>query len=244
MKLINNEYPDENTTCKSHGKYTAKIAYLGEHKITSTCPECSREENKKQADQKKDELAAKRRQIQIDFLEDANIIKRYWDMTLDDYKPREFQKNAHEKCLNFASRFDEMCSKGQCVIFCGGVGTGKTMLLSALIQSLRVGYYIRAVDISRNVRHAYSSNESELDVIEELANQRLLVIDEVGLQQNTKAEALLITDLIDRRYGNMVATILITNLDEEGVKESFGPRAFSRMMQKGAIISINGESQR
>jgi DNA replication protein DnaC len=55
---------------------------------------------------------------------------------------------------------------------------------------------------------------------------------------------MLITDLIDRRYGELNPTVICSNLNEEQLSKFFGERAWDRLMQNGAIIPITGKSNR
>jgi len=236
--------PNITLNCKEHGDYTSTQKKMRDTIFTQKCPKCLKTTEKKAEKIIQESETKANKDRKEAFFRESGLPKRYWDIVLEDIIPYPEQKPAYAACLKFSAKFDEMSAKGQCLIFCGGIGTGKTMLISALIQSIGFGCYIRAVDISRNVRGAYSSNDSELSVIDQMARQPLLVIDEIGVQTNTKAEALLITDLIDRRYGEMLPTILLSNLDKEGIKQSLGERAFSRIMQNGALIPITGKDNR
>lgn len=243
-----NEQIDEQETeaknCDIHGEYLAKVNRILHKTFYTSCPDCSKIRDEKEIERKKLDFDKAEKAAKLRFLESTNIVSRYWNVKLEDITPTENQEKAYKSCLEFVKRFAEMCEKGQCLVFCGGVGTGKTLLASALIQSLGGGYYIRAIDISRSVRNAYSENKSEYEVIKNLSEKSLLVIDEIGVQMNSQAEALLITDLIDRRYGEMLPTILLSNLDREGICKALGERAFDRIMQNGALIPIIGESNR
>ena len=103
----------------------------------------------------------------------------------------------------FVKEFDRMERESKTIIFNGGVGTGKTRLVQSMLQSLGFGEYVRAVDISRRVRATYSSNESEISEVQKFVDCKCLVIDEVGIQGGTEKEENLITDIVDRRYGDM-----------------------------------------
>lgn len=238
----------ETRNCEKHGDYQANVlAIFNGKQIISKCPEC--EDERKESEEQERKLAEQKR-IEQEVINKRHemisngLMPRYIGITLEDFKPLDEQKAAYDACLMFALKFDEMCETGKTMFFCGTVGTGKTMLVHALIQTVGHGRYLRAVDISRMVRDCYSKNESEYDLIDSLARAKLLVIDEVGVQQDTKHESLLITDLIDRRYGNMLPTIICSNLNKDKLKETFGERAWDRLMQNGVIIPVLGKSQR
>ncbi len=241
--------PKETKTsqCDIHGEYKAGKFTILDRDIWTKCPKCieaSAEKEKAKEKEVLDREAQKRaKEIEKNLVE-CGLIKRYRGIKLDSINPTPDQEKALRTAVSFTERFNEMSEKGQNLIFCGTVGTGKTMLVHAIMQTLGFGYYIRAIDISRRVRNTYSNGESELEAINNLVGQDLLVIDEVGVQQDTKNESLLITDLIDRRYGDMKPTIICSNLNEQGLSECFGARAWDRIMQNGAIIPMTGKSNR
>ena len=231
-------------TCETHGDYEAKAIQLFTKTIETKCPKCHEEreaEQKKEADEKKAQADLLKWN---EFLSNSGMIKRYHNIKLDTFIPTDDQKKAYAAACKFVENFDEMKSKGQVIFFCGNVGTGKTMLVHAMLQSLGFGSYLRAIDISRLVRDCYSTNESEHELIGKMTDCRLLVIDEVGVQQGTANETMLITDLIDRRYGELNPTVICSNLNEEQLSKFFGERAWDRLMQNGAIIPITGKSNR
>jgi len=232
-------------TCDKHGEYDAKVMELWEGKTVQTsCPKCADEDSQKRQEAENKKLA----EIELiqwnKFLKDSGMVRRYWNIKLDTFEPNDNQRKAYQAACKFVKEFDDMETKGQVLFFCGNVGTGKTMLAHAVLQSLGFGCYLRAIDISRMVRDCYSKNESEFDLIHNLTYRKMMAIDEVGVQQGTANESMLITDLIDRRYGELKPTIICSNLNEEKLAEFFGERAWDRLMQNGAIIPITGKSQR
>ncbi len=73
----------------------------------------------------------------------------------------------------------------------------------------------------------------------------LLIIDEVGSQFGSDTEKLFIFEIIDGRYQEMKPTILISNLDINGIKESIGERCVDRLREGGgSMIAFNWESSR
>lgn len=231
--------------CETHGLFSGDDGYFnGELKFKAKCPECESIKHQEKVLHNKSIKQKADLAKYVKKLNDSGIPKRYQQIKLKDIKPNESQVNAFNMLSKFSDNFEDMESKGQCVVLIGGTGTGKTMLSCALLQTVGEGMYIRALDVSRKVRHAYSENNSELDTINQFVSQKLLVIDEIGVQMNTESEARLITDLIDQRYAEMKPTIFLSNLKQDQIKQSLGERAFSRIMQNGIIIPFYGPSQR
>jgi len=91
------------------------------------------------------------------------------------------------------------------MIMVGGVGTGKTLLASAILDALvdkHDCWIIKTIDLIRRIKSTWSkdSEKSEEDVINHFINVDLLVIDEVGSQFGSDTEKLFIFDIIDGRF--------------------------------------------
>ena len=132
----------------------------------------------------------------------------------------------------------------------GGVGTGKTLLASAMLDKLvdsNKCEIIKLISIVRELKATWSkeSNETEEELIKYYSKLDLLIIDEVGSQFGSDTEKLFIFDIIDGRYQDMKPTILISNLDIEGVKDAVGERCVDRLREGGgSMIAFNWGSNR
>lgn len=231
--------------CPDHGEYTATGTLFMSNEVWTKCPACEHDEHI-EAEQKEREARERRRlQALEQFYIEAGIIRRYRGVTLSNFGANERQDKALGYAQRFIEQFDAMSEKGQNLMFCGDVGTGKTRLVSAMLQTLGKGRYIRAVDISRTIRASYDTREkTELQIIDELVTTPLLVIDEVGVQFGTANEHMVVSDLIDRRYGEMRPTVIVSNLSKAELSQVFGERAWDRLTQNCLICPILGPSQR
>jgi len=232
--------------CSVHGEFRSVGRTFIGNEVWSTCPKCKEIEERRA----NDEESEKRRRAEAkkidDLMNKAGIIKRYRGINLLNFEPTPNQVEAFDYAKEFIKNFDEMARKGQTLIYCGTLGTGKTRLASAMLQSLGSGRYVRAVDISRDVRHSFNGNSalSERDVVDGFVEPELLVIDEVGVQSGGNHEKLLITDIIDRRYGELKPTVILSNLPESELSHVFGARAWDRLMESCLICPMIGESLR
>ena len=245
MNSLMRELGTEIKTCDRHGDFESKGIKYFQNDVWSQCPICADEQETAMIEKqtKEDSEAFKRRMD--NFYNVAGIPKRFRDIRLETFEANRNQIDAHAMAKKFCDKFHEMSKKGQTLIFCGNVGTGKTRLATAMIQTLGFGRYIRAVDISREIRATYSSNsKSEREAINSFAQIEFLVIDEVGVQTGTQNERLLFTDIIDRRYAEMKPTVICSNLNEKQLSEVFGERAWDRLQQSCLICPMVGDSLR
>lgn len=71
-----------------------------------------------------------------------------------------------------------------------------------------------------------------------------MAIDEIGVQYDTDGEKTLIFEVIDRRYREMMPTILLTNQSKTGLKDFLGERAFDRLTENAKWIVFDWPSYR
>lgn len=233
----------EPRSCNEHGEYTA----LGMENplggvLWMICPTCAAENTRARI---KEEEAEDRKKL-AEFCESSGIGKKYWGVTLEGFNPMPNQNRPIKLLNRFVEVFEQMEREGKVIILCGGVGTGKTRAVCALMQTLGFGEYIRSIDISRRVRSTYSgsNNGTEESVIKSIARQRLLIIDEVGVQSDKEHERNLISDIIDRRYSDLKPTVICSNLEERELEVLFGQRAWDRLNENCVICPMIGESLR
>jgi len=244
MKIIQTE---NKQICEIHGEYTAYEIRMMTRSIWSRCPKCSEEiREREQQKKRKIEQISMEKQKQ-DFYRKSGIMRRYQGIKLANIQPYKSQVLPIRFARKFIDRFKEMSKEGKTLIFCGTLGTGKTMIVSAMIQTLGHGRYCRAIDIGREIRSSYTNinrNISEKEVINSFVSPEFLVIDEVGVNQGTENEQMLITDVIDRRYCEMKPTVICSNLNRSGLAIFLGASAWDRLMQNCMIIPMTGNSLR
>lgn len=256
MKTIY-ELPEkpEVINCDKHGDYEVKYtAPFGSNKkiwVNDACNQCVIEKDAKdkmEAENKRvaDDIEYKRRHRESRRT-NAGISKRNLYKTFDDYIcTNEGQSKAKNDCMRYVENFPSDKS----MIMVGGVGTGKTLLASAMLESLVDKHeclIIKVIDLVRSLKATWSkdSTETEEGLIKFYCKEDLLIIDEVGSQFGSDTEKLFIFDIIDGRYQDMKPTILISNLDIEGVKESIGDRCVDRLREGGgSMIAFNWKSLR
>ena len=239
---------EEETSCEIHGSYIGKYYSINGDKVFGgTCQECLKIKEKAEQDAKDKEEQGKARARKTRKRENAGISKRNLHKTFDDYICKtEGQAKAKADVIKFKESFP--CENS--LLFIGGVGTGKTLLASALLDSLIDDYscgIVKLIDIIRSLKETWrkGADESEAQVLAKYINADLLIIDEVGAQFGSDTEKLFLFEIIDGRYEEMKPTILISNLDIKGVTESVGERCIDRLREGGgSMIAFDWSSER
>lgn len=237
--------------CDLHGAYEYRyIQVLDKWHCTTSCPKCAEIDRRKNQEAERERAKELHRVAETEKRLKAGISKRNLNKGFDFIVAQTAeQKKAKKRCIDFIADFLNGSSRN--MIMTGGVGTGKTLMASAMIEELitkgKECRIIRIIDLIRDIRSGWK-NDSELDeraIIKKFVDYDLLFIDEIGIQNCTDSERLHIFDVIDGRYQDMRPTILISNLDIEKVKSEVGERVVDRLREdRGALVVFNWQSFR
>ena len=249
MNTLRNK-PRETRHCEHHGDYES-VNYLGT--VWSQCPECSKNESAEKSKQEAIETAEDKRRRWESRLAHSCIPPRFRDRTLGNYvASNDAQRNALKFCQDYAHNFDEIKRSGKSIIFCGRPGTGKTHLAIGIATEVMKNnkanvLFITVMKAIRRIKNTWSNDaeETEGQVINLLASPDLLILDEIGVQYGSDTEENFIFEIINERYQNRLPTILISNLDIDGVRKYLGDRVFDRLREDdGKLIPFTWDSYR
>lgn len=240
--VLSNEKIIQN--CSKHGDYEAKVLKLPSgNEIKTNCEICINEEREIEQKKSYEENLS-------NALRRCKIPKRFFNSTFENFSADTPDKvNALSVCFEYANEFDSNFQKGNNLIFSGNVGTGKTHLATAIAKYIMHNnsvIYISTMDFICEVRSTWKKDAefSETEVKNKFKKANLLIIDEIGVQFGTEAEIIQLFDILDYRYREVLPTILITNLNLEGIKKVLGERVFDRLKDSSKLIIFNWESQR
>jgi len=236
--------------CPKHGDYEQKIYATGRKQACDLCLE-----EKHKAEIVEEEAIKKREQdiLLQERIGEAKLSPRHEGKTIKDYiAETDNQKYIKQQVVEYAKEFMTGHS-GRDLAFIGIKGTGKTHLAVALCSHVikNVGgtaRFAKLSEISTMVRESksYDSKIKESEIIKAFGSYDLLVIDEVGIQTDSKTEQMAINAICNKRYENMKPTIFIGNLEHvEDLIYHLGERIVDRIREDGGqILGFDWESYR
>jgi len=162
--------------------------------------------------------------------------------------PRENMEDIKKSCLKFVENFDN--PDGKNLLFSGSTGLGKTYLSNAIVSKLiekgyTVLYQTAPVMLDTLISKMFKNDSS---FSENLLNVDLLVIDDLGTETMNSMKFTELYKIINTRLlnqnGKITKTIISTNLDLQGLYNTYDERLVSRFIGHYDIYRFFGDDIR
>lgn len=251
------------TTCPICGRELDELVIAGNIRITEPCP-CQEEAREREW---LAEVQRGRDNILAAYTRMSGVSKRYAGQYLDEITAREGQSEALDACKALTRNPRE----GNGLLLTGGVGSGKTLVAAALVNTvlreqadgLNDGFKSRFADVSTfldSLLHPAARLVTSVDLLSKLRQSfddgnpqvvldgykrvPLLVLDDLGTEKPSEWVQERLHELIDSRYGDMLPTVITTNLLPREMRIRLGDRTCDRIRSMCKTITITAESQR
>jgi Cdc6-like AAA superfamily ATPase len=144
---------------------------------------------------------------------------------------------------------------GDCImLLCGTRGSGKTLMATQWAkrriteQGKAPGVYTKCADLIGKIKSAWHDGnkhaDTEQDILRKFQTTKYLVIDEFHERGASDWEARTLVTLLDHRYDNMLATIIIANLSVDQVHQQVNQSIVDRANETGGMIFCDWPSYR
>lgn len=168
---------------------------------------------------------------------------RFRDSTFDNYILSD-NEQSRAKQVGLIKQL----KSGNSVVMYGNNGTGKTHLaFASLRHQILLGKfckYILAPELYDEVKNSFNTNSTQR-VISEYSSYDYLVVDEVDKSFGSATEFISLYRIINRRYENLLPTVLITNAGKEVLVDVIGNSSFERVTEfPGGKLFMDWESHR
>lgn len=167
-----------------------------------------------------------------------------------DISPRENIKMIGKEVKKFIKNFDDPNEKN--LLFSGGTGLGKTFLSNCIVAELlsqgkTVLYQTAPVMLDTLINELFDKNSGNT-FSQSLLNVDLLVIDDLGTETMNSMKFTELYKIINTRLlnqnGKITKTIISTNLDLQGLFNTYDERIVSRFIGNYNIYRFFGDDIR
>ncbi len=206
------------------------------------CPECSKVQAEQEIrDAERNRLAEVARERAQHYLLHAGIAPKFRDASFENYLPvNDKAARQRQAIMAYADLVSSDNHDGKCLILSGDVGCGKTHLATALIKSViwstaQPCMYVSFDELVAMAKETFAPKAptTERELYRRFTKYRLVVIDEVGMQNFTEFEQTVAYKLINARYLQELPTVLATNVPANNLKRCIGERAVDRLRENG-----------
>lgn len=187
----------------------------------------------------------------VHWLDAYRVPKRFRGKTFGALKAdSDKESRIHKFCEAWARNFNDALKNGGNLVFSGNVGSGKThiaiSILLYVVAQKHSALYTTIPQMLAEVRDTYSDSKiTPGQVINEYITPELLVLDEAGARKESENDKEILFRVINKRYENMLPTIVITNLGMPDLREAIGDRTVDRLKEGGGrAFAFDWESKR
>lgn len=172
----------------------------------------------------------------------SGLAERFKVRTFETFQETPENKNALVLCRKLVEHFDA-AEKG--IMLTGDVGRGKTHLAAAIANELLKRLYTvvfgNITNIISLIRSTYNGGEvTENEILDTLGKVDLLVIDDVGKENDSSYTKSLVYQIINRRYEDNKKVVITTNLNTAGLQHKFGEATVSRLIEMCVPVKVEG----
>ena len=177
----------------------------------------------------------------------SGIRELHINCSFDNYRvENEGQRKALEQARQYAAEFEGSIAS---FVFSGRPGTGKNHLAAAIGNDLilrgKSVLIVTVADLMSKGTFSGSSGITEERLLQDLSSVDLLVIDEIGMQSESRYEKVIINQIVDRRSSSKRPTGMLTNLNPNEMNTLLGERVMDRMRLGNSLwVRFDWESYR
>lgn len=152
--------------------------------------------------------------------------------------------NNKTKCTARVKRFLRE-EQDQCLILSGEVGCGKTYAAMAFYIEKGYGIFIDATELYGLYDMRYKSEKFDELCGSRIMTSRVLIIDDLGAEpDNNQGYYAFLDMLINKRYADMLTTLITTNLNKKDFKARYPDRIYDRIREWGNFFETPEKSRR
>ena len=235
--------PFEPTACSGCGA-PYRVLSLGAHRLNCPTCDCVIEQTQARERQEWEE------RVRAHRLAVANISPRLAECTFERFGPEEGNWQAFDQCAQYPKRWPLQMkeAQGSGLLLWGKPGRGKSHLAMALALALLDKEvqvrFVTVPDFLSELRDGMRLNVPEGETMGRLTTVPLLVLDDLGAENDTAWTNEKLYQVINRRYQNLLPLVATTNSDLSELEQSLGAHTVSRLLEMCVPLEVKGSDRR
>ena len=167
---------------------------------------------------------------------------------------RRLREGLHGPGLDKARELLPKIIEGNCLLLLiGDRGPGKTQMATwwaaeRVRAGKAAGWYRKIADLISEIKLTWNAGGksvgTEDDLLRKYRTTAFLVLDEFNERGSSEWESRTLANIIDHRYDNMLATVIIANMSEREVRLQVQPSIVSRAEETGGLVVCDWRSYR
>lgn len=178
------------------------------------------------------------------YKEESGAPSRYWNESLDTYRPSEGNNKTYSWIRGFVTAVKKSSNSKNLVYISGCHGTGKTHLGCGIVRELE-GYYTSSYKLCLDFDSCrdFNSKLTRSQFVEKICKKPVLVIDEVG-KGIEGIENSLLPFIVNEFYANGNILFMLGNSDKQEFQKLIKTDGVDRMKEVGVYLTLTGNSWR
>lgn len=193
----------------------------------------------------------KQKQIRLkQIISNSMMNKSFRKCTLENWNHQLGNENLYNIAKQYISKFPQMKTENKGMLIYGEPGNGKTYLsaciANALVEKLVPVICVGAIALTERIGKSKRNwgDEGIFTVLNTLENADLLIIDDLGTEEDNKWTRAMIYQIIDKRNTMNLPVIITTNITITELKERYDDRTYSRLASMCSFIKNTGKDIR
>lgn len=174
--------------------------------------------------------------------------KRYQEYTFDNWREMYGTEKVFGIAKDYIDNWENNYQNGEGLLIFGGTGSGKSHIAAAIANKMiKRGVptvFVNVVDILDKIKSNFGDNKAVQEIKDTIHNADLLILDDMGAEQNSEWAEKILYLIIDGRYNNRKPFIITTNLNVEELCIKVGVRTWDRMQEVCTIVENKANSYR
>lgn len=184
------------------------------------------------------------------IISNSMMNKNFKEYTLEKWDHKLGNENLYNIAKQYISKFAQMKTENKGMLIYGEPGNGKTYfsacIANALVQRLIPVICVGAIALTERIGQSKRTwgDEGIFTVLNALENADLLIIDDLGTEEDTKWTRSMIYQIIEKRNTVNLPVIITTNISMKELKERYDDRTYSRLSSMCSFIRNTGNDIR